>query len=64
MSSEKVQTVIRRAQSDPQFAKLVLKNPIGTLASYSLTPAEVDQVVTTIKISGVSYPSPPPGSPG
>ena len=63
MSSPKVQTVIRRAQSDPQFASLVLKNPHGTLASYNLTPVEVDQVVTTIKTSGVSYPSPPPASP-
>ena len=60
MSSPKVQTAIQRAKSDPQFAALVLRSPTAALATYNLSPAEVDEVVRNVNISETRTAAPPP----
>jgi hypothetical protein len=45
----KIQTIIQKAKSDKQFATLILKSPSKALASYKLSPVEVNEVVEKIR---------------
>ena len=52
-----VQRVLDRVAKEPTFAQLIIKDPKVALASYRLSPEELNKVLTVVR---TDFAAPPP----